>query len=226
MKHKKYTLIELLISMGIFAVMMLLLLNFFSRYQDFTYRAGLRNERIADVQTFFAQIERDLKCIYGLRADAGGLTPGIKLTSESILFYSRSTLKDEESNGIGGLAKLQYQKVGSNIYRDFTQMTDGTLADLASSLTPKIINPSSIDPLTTKKIISGVRPGFTVSYYSKKDEFLSGTPPTSLPTGAITEIYALRISIDLEDPNPSMSQTEKNRNSLSFSKTIILNIVE
>jgi type II secretory pathway pseudopilin PulG len=48
MRQARYTLIELLISMGIFAMMMLLLLNFFSKYQDFVYRAGLRNDRVAD----------------------------------------------------------------------------------------------------------------------------------------------------------------------------------
>ena len=218
MKRKKYTLIELLISMGIFAVMMLLLLNFFSKYQDFTYRAGLRNERNADVQTFFAQIERDLKGIYGLNQDTGGLTPGANLTDTSLIFYSRVKYNDATgSSGIGGLAKINYAYDAGKIYRRVQDATSTAKAALEVS-TPV----SGGD-----EILTGVQPDpapIVFKGFSTKQLLLDGADPDV--TGVAPSLYAILITVTVEDPNTGMSATEKAKNALTFSKLIILNSEE
>lgn len=215
MKRNKYTLIELLISMGIFAVMMLLLLNFFSKYQDFTYRAGLRNERNADAQTLFAQMEKDLKGISILQ-DSGGVTIGAKIDSTALNFYSRSALGDENNTGIGGLAHLEYTFSASDkvIYRTTIAASSSTKADLGASL-------PAIPALSRDNIIlSGVK-SLTLSYYPTKNLFRSGTSSPS-SSALVTSVYAILITVTVVDANSGMSDTEKDRNALSFSKLVIV----
>ena len=113
--RQAYTLIELLISMGIFAVMMLLLLNFFSKYQDFVSISSTRNELLSDTSVFMSQIEKDLKSAYThVKLDSSGLTTGViplNVTARSLKFLSRcrynaSSDGTDIDSGQGGLAEI------------------------------------------------------------------------------------------------------------------------
>jgi type II secretory pathway pseudopilin PulG len=217
MKHKKYTLIELLISMGIFAVMMLLLLNFFSKYQDFTYRAGLRNERNADVQTFFSQIERDLKGIYGLNQDTGGLSPGANLTAPNLIFYSRAKYNDVNNSGIGGLARIKYGFASEKI----TRVAESANSTLKSALDVGT-GPSGGDD-----ILTGVS-SCTFQGFSSKLKFRGDSlnAPNADAAGVATSLYAVLITVTVQDTNTNMNSTERAKNALTFSKLVIINAEE
>ena len=65
---KKYTLIELLVAMGIFAFMMLLLMNFFGISTDLMTRENTRAEKLYEGGTFSLKLRQDLANI--VTADA------------------------------------------------------------------------------------------------------------------------------------------------------------
>ena len=65
---KKYTLIELLVAMGIFAFMMLLLMNFFSISTDLMTRENSRAEKLYEGGTLSMRMRQDLSHI--ITADA------------------------------------------------------------------------------------------------------------------------------------------------------------
>jgi len=226
MKKIRYTLIELLISMGIFAVMMLLLLNFFSKYQDFTFRAGLRNDLLADANTFFAIIERDLKGVYiNEDLDSQGIsTPastvavknsGSSLSFASSSFYSSLAGSDTDTgriagnSGIGGLTSITYDLTGTKITRKWKNaipLDRDTVALLPSNE-------------VTDNVISGVKT-LTFTFYKTKTDFTAGTASGVSP---FTKIYAILITVTLQDNNTNITDDavlQKNR--ITATKLIIL----
>ena len=226
MRQTRYTLIELLISMGIFAMMMLLLLNFFSKYQDFVYRAGLRNDRVADTQALFAQVERDLKSVLIISAadaqDSQGLSVGVSPESTSgvvtgLSLYTRSVFKSEQETGLGGLTRLKYQfepdaatPGAGKINRYPVSATGKTIAELNAG-----------DPAFTSTkdtVIAGVN-AFTMTFYMSKSDFLNGI--SAVPAANSTGIYAVFLKLTVQDPNPDIPAAIKASNQLTFTKLII-----
>lgn len=228
MRKIRYTLIELLISMGIFAMMMLLLLNFFSKYQDFVYRAGLRNDRIADTQALFAQVERDLKSVLIISAadaqDAQGLSVGVSPESTNsvvtgLSFYSRSNFKSEQETGLGGLTHLKYQFVADA----GTTPVVGRIKRFSVAATNKsVAQLNAGDPafsLPPDDVIAGVN-AFALTFYMSKSDFLNGI--SAVPAANSTGIYAVFLKLTVQDPNSDVPAAIKASNQLTFTKLIIL----
>ncbi len=226
MKKIRYTLIELLISMGIFAVMMLLLLNFFSKYQDFTFRAGLRNDLLADANTFFAIIERDLKGVYiNEDLDSDGLsnpanTIAIKNSDASLSFASSSFYSSVAgsnsdvgriagNSGIGGLTSINYDLTDTKIVRKWKNAIPLGKDDLITLPSDEV----------TDDVISGVKT-ITYTFYKTKTDFTAGTTSGASP---FTKIYAILITLTLQDSNTNITDDavlKKNR--ITATKLIIL----
>ena len=238
MRHRtKYTLIELLISMGIFAVMMLLLLNFFSKYQDFTYRASCRNDIIADHATFFAQLDRDIKSAI-TAIDSGDPRIAHDITTMSNMPFSISTTGDtltlfvkskvlttttaDTSNGSGSIGKVVYSLNGRIINRVFTDYT------------PALIDGSGPGATSPEEIIKCVKASKLNFYiYETRESFVrsspslytplrSGTFYKQIPFGitGLNSIYAILVTTEAYDPNPSAPEI---RSKTDFKKLIIVN---
>lgn len=250
MRHKtKYTLIELLISLGIFAVMMLLLLNFFSKYQDFTYRASCRNDIVADHATFFAQLDRDIKsAITAINSASlvthdfrtshditmlGNTTFSISTTGDTLTLFVKSkvltksdgTMFSDGSNGSGSIGKVKYSLTDRTIIRDFTDYTPA-----------KIDGSSPSGTTSSEKIIQCVKASKLKFYiYETRESFVRSSPPTYTPltTGTfykqipvgitgLNSIYAILVTTEAYDPNPNTSVPEI-RSKTDFKKLIIVN---
>jgi type II secretory pathway pseudopilin PulG len=208
MKTKKYTLIELLISMGIFAVMMLLLLNFFSKYQDFTYMASARNDALSTANTLFAQLEKDLRSSVTYTklkpngGDALASSLDINVSANEITFASHCRLSGTTTStdtGSGGLALLKYfiPADETNVKRGFKDIIGEDLSTVKPSFSGDLGD----------YVAEGVTKLSFVAYETKTD-FLNGTasvnnsfyynaPASKYP------IYAIMCTISIKDPNPS-----------------------
>lgn len=214
MKSKKYTLIELLISMGIFAVMMLLLLNFFSKYQDFTYMASARNDALSTANTLFAQLEKDLRSsvTYTRLKPNGGddMTTSlpIKVGSNDITFASHcqlsgtsTTTRTTSDTGSGGLAYLKYSKTGSNtVTRGFMDIVGNTFN--LSTATPTFASTLSPDDIVAEGVTN-----LTFTAFKDRASFLSGSGTTGDfyfdPASGKNPIYAILCTVSIKDPNPA-----------------------
>ena len=228
MKSKKYTLIELLISMGIFAVMMLLLLNFFSKYQDFTYRASLRNDLAANGQSLFAQMERDLKGFYyNISYDATGVSDPSKsacivVGAHEVRFPSRtkyssdvSTTSPVQSSGVGGLAYYKYSIVGEKLSRSWLNLISKTKSELEGLSATEPSSYTATDPF-----LSGIKvDSFNIRVYPTKASFLIDS---DAGTGTYPSVYAVLVELTLRDTNTALGDSRK-QNQLTMTKLIVLN---
>ncbi|MEN9361069.1 MAG: hypothetical protein RL095_2604 [Verrucomicrobiota bacterium] len=209
-----YTLIELLVSMGIFAVMMLLLLNFFSRYQDFVSVSSTRNELLSDSAVFMSQIEKDIKSAYThvrVKYD-GEVAPviPINVSADSLRLVSRSrfdpsTHKNDIDSGQGGLSEIHYWLDDDKIKRVAKDLNNDDLADTTYDGATE----------TSETILRGVV-SLNFKVFVTREAFLSNNPSTSLGDFYLQEIqsvtvpkpiYGVLVTVTLKDPNPNVDPT-------------------
>ncbi|MDD7986876.1 hypothetical protein PQO01_18160 [Lentisphaera marina] len=214
---KKYTLIELLVAMGIFAFMMLLLMNFFSISTDLLGRENNRATKLYEASIISSLLQQDLKNIsvngtdspLEYHTDRSGKTY-LRFISEG---YDENTSVDSTTPI---LVSYVYDYATKEIYRYVESVSNFVTAYGAITLdgSDKISNFSNIETSSNGGLIlegveafdlvfyeSGNFKNFTASVLTVNSDFsnLRYSNVTSSGSGLTTKPDALTIQAVLND---------------------------
>jgi type II secretory pathway pseudopilin PulG len=225
MKKLRYTLIELLVAMGIFIIMMGILFSTFSAVTDVSTNESVKVGILADANVFFGYITQDIREMNveiipapesegnsgGSKTDPEDNTNAVTDYGDSKLTYTSTSLEFfSEVDPYEAMAT-------SPPYIKYTiEAASGGYSKIYRSMWDYDPATKTFDNEQKGLILEGVKT-FDIKVW---DDYPGGTELTESPVSS--KPACITISITLTNPNPNMTTTLRERAERTVTKTVFL----